>query len=218
MAFTQDQHLIGVATNAGQDVLLLDSFSGQEGISQPFHVFLSMMSEIAEGNPAKVKPHDLVGTSMTVRIALSNPGDPTGSGYRYLTGFCDHFVKEREDENFAYYSASLVPWFSFLGYATNCRIFQDKDVPTIINLRLDPFERMGWPNNGTKEGSQQYFDWFRFEFWRFVFVQQVIAKEIQTFLEFPPMQAGSSFNLESVKAEMAKRLAQAEAASKGTGQ
>ena len=89
------------------------------------------------------------------------------------------------------------------------------DVPYITNLRLDPFERTGWPNDGTKEGAQQYFDWFKYEFWRFVFVQQIVAKEIQTFLEYPPMQRGASFNLDAVKAEMAKRMAQAEAASKG---
>ena len=52
------------------------------------------------------------------------------------------------------------------------------DVPYITNLRLDPFERTGWPNNGTKEGAQQYFDWFKYEFWRFVFVQQVVAKKL----------------------------------------
>ena len=92
------------------------------------------------------------------------------------------------------------------------------DVPYITNLRLDPFERTGWPNNGTKEGGQQYFDWFKFQFWRFVFVQQVVAKELQTFVDFPPMQRGASFNLEAVKAEMAKRMEQAEAASKGPGQ
>jgi arylsulfatase A-like enzyme len=89
------------------------------------------------------------------------------------------------------------------------------DVPYITNLRLDPFERTGWPNSGTKEGGQQYFDWFKFQFWRFVFVQQVIGKEIQTFLEYPPMQRGASFNLDAVKAEMGKRMAEAEAASKG---
>src|SRR5713226_5637239 len=92
------------------------------------------------------------------------------------------------------------------------------DVPYLINLRLDPFERQGWPNNGTKEGAQQYFDWFKFQFWRFVFVQQVMGKELQTFLEYPPMQRGASFNLDAVKAEMGKKMAEAEAASKGTGQ
>jgi arylsulfatase len=89
------------------------------------------------------------------------------------------------------------------------------DVPYITNLRLDPFERTGWPSNGTKEGAQQYFDWFKYQFWRFVFVQQVMGKAIQTFLEFPPMQRGASFNLDAIKAEMGKRMEQAEAASKG---
>ena len=92
------------------------------------------------------------------------------------------------------------------------------DVPIITNLRLDPFERLGWPNNGTKEGSQQYFDWFKYQFWRFVFVQQVMGKELQTFLEYPPMQRGASFNLDAIKAEMGKRMEQAEAAAKGPGQ
>ena len=72
----------------------------------------------------------------------------------------------------------------------------------------------GWPSNGTKEGAQQYF-WFKYQFWRFVFVQQVMGKEIQTFLDYPPMQRGASFNLDAVKAEMSKRMAEAEAASKG---
>ncbi len=92
------------------------------------------------------------------------------------------------------------------------------DVPYITNLRLDPFERTGWPSNGTKDGAQQYFDWFKFQFWRFVFVQEVVGKELQTFLDFPPMQRGASFNLDAVKAEMAKRMAEAESASKGPSQ
>jgi arylsulfatase A-like enzyme len=92
------------------------------------------------------------------------------------------------------------------------------DVPYITNLRLDPFERTGWPNNGTKEGGQQYFDWFKYQFWRFVFVQQVMGKALQTFIDYPPMQRGASFNLDAVKAEMAKRMEQAQAASKGAGQ
>jgi arylsulfatase A-like enzyme len=92
------------------------------------------------------------------------------------------------------------------------------DVPYITNLRLDPFERTGWPGNGTKDGGQQYFDWFKYQFWRFVFVQQVVGKELQTFLDYPPMQRGASFNLDALKAEMAKRMEQAESASKGPGQ
>ena len=92
------------------------------------------------------------------------------------------------------------------------------DIPYITNLRLDPFERTGWPQDGTKEGGQQYFDWFKYEFWRFVFVQQKMAQELQTFIDYPPMQRGASFNLDAIKAEMAKKMQEAEDASKGTGQ
>jgi len=73
------------------------------------------------------------------------------------------------------------------------------DVPIITNLRLDPFERTGWPDSGTKIGSQNYFSWFQYEFWRFVFVQQQVEKLAQTAIAFPPMQKGASFNLEGVK-------------------
>lgn len=71
--------------------------------------------------------------------------------------------------------------------------------PYLTNLRLDPFERAGWPASGTKEGSVQYFDWYRYEFWRFVFAQSEVEKLAKSAIEFPPMQRGASFNLDSVK-------------------
>jgi arylsulfatase len=45
-----------------------------------------------------------------------------------------------------------------------------------------------------------------------------MGKELQTFIEYPPMQRGASFNLDAVKAEMAAKMKQAEAAAKGPGQ
>ncbi len=89
------------------------------------------------------------------------------------------------------------------------------DMPILVNLRIDPLERTMWPNANL--GSYEYFNWFMYEFWRFVLVQQLIAKEIPTFLAFPPMQKGASFNLEAVKAEMAARQAQIQAAQQGAG-
>jgi len=89
------------------------------------------------------------------------------------------------------------------------------DVPTITNLRLDPFERAGFPEDLTKNGSLEFMNWYMYQFWRFVFVQQVVGKEIQTFLDYPPMQRGASFNLDALKAEMAAKMAEAEKASHG---
>ncbi len=80
------------------------------------------------------------------------------------------------------------------------------DAPTITNLRLDPFERMDWPENGSLNGSQNYFSWFQYEFWRFVFVQEEVAKLAQTAIRYPPMQKGASFNLDAVKARIEEAM------------
>jgi arylsulfatase len=75
------------------------------------------------------------------------------------------------------------------------------DWPGIYNLRLDPFEKMNL--------NESLFaaNWWAFEFWRFVFVQQEVGKLAQTALDFPPMQPGASFNLSAVKAKIEKAMA-----------
>jgi arylsulfatase len=64
---------------------------------------------------------------------------------------------------------------------------------------------MNLPNGA--QGSLAFYNWFAFEFWRFQFVQQEIAKVAQTAIEYPPMQKGASFNLEAVKAQIEKAIA-----------
>ncbi len=85
------------------------------------------------------------------------------------------------------------------------------DWPILCNLRLDPFERTGM-FNGKDGGSISYYNWFVYEFWRFTFVQQEVGKAAQTFLEFPPMQPGASFNLAALKAELDKKMEQIKSA------
>ncbi len=72
------------------------------------------------------------------------------------------------------------------------------DWPILTNIRLDPFERTGLT------GSLQYTDFMKYEFWRFVFAQDEVGKFAQTFVDFPPMQKGASFNLEAVKEQVIK--------------
>jgi hypothetical protein len=64
---------------------------------------------------------------------------------------------------------------------------------------LDPYEQTGMPDG--KIGSLAFYNWFVYESWRFVFVQQEVAKAAQTLIEFPPPE-GASFNMEAVKAQM----------------
>jgi arylsulfatase A-like enzyme len=80
------------------------------------------------------------------------------------------------------------------------------DWPILVNLRLDPFERTGM-YNGKDGGSISYYNWFVYQFWRFQFAQQEVAKIAQTAIEFPPMQKGASFNLEAVKEQIERAMA-----------
>ena len=80
------------------------------------------------------------------------------------------------------------------------------DWPILVNLRLDPYERMGI-FNGKDNGSLAYYNWFVYEFWRFVFVQQEAARAAQSFIEFPPMQGGASFNMSAIKEQVEKAMA-----------
>jgi len=80
------------------------------------------------------------------------------------------------------------------------------DWPIVTNLRLDPFERTGLTVNA-QTGSVAYINWYMYEFWRGVFVQQETAKLGQTFIDFPPAQKGASFNLEAVKEQVEKAMA-----------
>jgi arylsulfatase len=47
-------------------------------------------------------------------------------------------------------------------------------------------------------------DWWAFEFWRYVEVQEEVAKLAETAIDFPPMQKGASFNLSEIKAKIEK--------------
>lgn len=75
------------------------------------------------------------------------------------------------------------------------------DMPVIVNLRQDPFERTPYlRGESLNDASGGYLnDFYAREFWRFVLVQKYVAKLAQTAIKFPPMQAPASFNLEAVK-------------------
>ena len=82
------------------------------------------------------------------------------------------------------------------------------DMPGMVNMRQDPFERTpslrGESSNTGAWGFGN--DFFAREFWRFVQVQQYVAKLAETAIEFPPMQAPASFNLEAVKAKVEEMI------------
>ena len=78
------------------------------------------------------------------------------------------------------------------------------DMPSIVNLRQDPFERTpSLDSVGTNNMGGGYMnDFYAREFWRFVSVQSRVKQLAMTAIEYPPMQDPASFNLEAVKKQI----------------
>ena len=120
MPHTQENRLISIDTPLGQDVLLLQGFTGQEGISKLFRFDLDLLSE----NSA-IAFKDIVGKNVT--ITVNTAGDP-----RYFNGLISRFALTGRESGLARYQAEMVPWVWFLTRYADCRIFQNLTIPTII--------------------------------------------------------------------------------------
>ena len=82
------------------------------------------------------------------------------------------------------------------------------DMPGITNIRQDPFERFSTlrgesPLNGAFGYGNEF---YAREFWRFVMVQKAVFTLAQTAIDFPPMQATASFNLDAVKKQIEEMI------------
>ena len=82
------------------------------------------------------------------------------------------------------------------------------DMPAMVNIRQDPFERT--PSFAAKTlntGAGGYMnDFYAREFWRFVMVQQDVGKLALTAIDYPPMQDPASFNLDAVKKKIEEMI------------
>ncbi len=86
------------------------------------------------------------------------------------------------------------------------------DMPTIVNLRQDPFERTpATRGESTNDMGGGYLnDFYAREFWRFVSVQKEVGKLAATAIDFPPMQAPASFNFSAIKTKIDEAIKQHE--------
>ncbi|WP_116135470.1 type VI secretion system tip protein TssI/VgrG [Trinickia diaoshuihuensis] len=121
----QSGSFLSVTTPFGEDVLLLEGFSGREAISEPFHFELRMRST----NPA-LSAASIVGKSATVTIQ-THGGTP-----RYFNGIVTRFAQVGADAAYGYYSAALAPrlWLATLG--SDRVIYQNMTVLDIVEKAL----------------------------------------------------------------------------------
>ena len=124
---TQDNRLIrlNVPQLNDRDKLLLESFSGQEGISFAFRYDLSLLST----DPA-IPFETVIGKEATVTVCL--PDDKK----RYINGIISSFSQGGTSTTLTAYQAVLVPKLWLLTRVADSRIFQNLNVPDILSIIL----------------------------------------------------------------------------------
>ena len=121
MPLTQENRLIAIDTPLGPNVLLLRGFTGHESLSRLFSFELDLLSTDPE-----IKFEKIIGQKVTIRVRLGKNKE------RYFHGIISRFMQTGSDVGLANYRATMVPALWFLTRTADCRIFQSKKVPDII--------------------------------------------------------------------------------------
>lgn len=120
-SYTQENRKLGITTPLGADALLLRSFEGSEAVSRLFRFDLDLLSEDDAIDFAA-----LIGRNVTVRMRLADESE------RLWNGVISRFSQGGQDGRFTRYRAEMVPWLWFFTRVTDCRIFQRKTIPEIV--------------------------------------------------------------------------------------
>jgi type VI secretion system secreted protein VgrG len=128
--YSQADRKFRVDTPLGTDVLLLERFEGEEAISQPFRFTLDLVSE----DPA-------IDAAALLRKPASVSMELPDGGTRTIHGRVRRFEQlgREAGEGLVSYRAEVVPWLWFLSLASDCRIFQNKSVPDILEQVFKDF-------------------------------------------------------------------------------
>jgi type VI secretion system secreted protein VgrG len=118
---TQQDRRLQLTTPLGEDVLLITRFHGVEELSKTFSYDLELAS-----TDGQIAFDDIIGRSVTVKVEAEL------TGKRVFNGFVSEFVQLEPENQLSRYRATVVPWLWFLNRVSDCRIFQGKTVPEIL--------------------------------------------------------------------------------------
>lgn len=120
-AFTSKERLCTVLSPLGDDVLLLSHMTGHESLSQLFRFQCEFLSDKKD-----IDFKSIIGQKICFEISL------VSGEKRQLSGHVARFSQGGSKGRYTAYSAEVVPWLWFLTRTSDCKIFQDKSVPEII--------------------------------------------------------------------------------------
>ncbi len=123
MPATQIRRPFRIKTPLGDDALLLESFAGYERVSTPFRFVLRLLSP-----DPNIAMKDLLTKPAVLSILLEDEDKE-----RHIHGNINRMkLLEYGADGMAAYEAEMVPWLWFLNLFSDCRIFQNKSVPEIV--------------------------------------------------------------------------------------
>jgi type VI secretion system secreted protein VgrG len=112
--------MMELSTPLGKD-LLFRELRGHEELGRPSAFELSALSTRAD-----IKPSDLLGKSVTVKLELLK------GGFRYFNGYVTRFSQGTILGKYYEYQMTVNAWLWFLTRTADCKIFQEKTAPEII--------------------------------------------------------------------------------------
>lgn len=126
MAYSQSSRFCSFDCALGADALLLRRMTATETVSGLFLIELQAESESADHSA-----HDVVGKPGVVRIETAD------GGARHLHGIVTRFQQGGRDARLVQYRVELRPWLWLLTRRADCRIFQERTVPQIVQQVFD---------------------------------------------------------------------------------
>lgn len=124
------QRTVQVHTVLSSEQLKFRSMRGREGLSELFEFEVDMVS-----TSFSLDLKQLLGTSLTLELA--DKGGP-----RFLNGTVVRFElvgRANETGRHYIYRALVQPWLWYLTRTTDCRIFQNKSVPEVLDEVLGKY-------------------------------------------------------------------------------
>jgi len=150
---TQKYQHLEIETVLGTDALLIRSFQGAEQLGRLFEYQAEVVSQ------QSVDINRLVGTNATITMKMYVT--PTGGGIadeeqRWFNAYISRVsLGECLTNTMAKYQITLVPWLWFLTRTSDCRIFQNKTIPDILQ---ETFEKHSF-SNFQIETSEPHGEW-----------------------------------------------------------
>jgi len=120
---TQDNHLIAIQTELGQDALLLTALDGIEAMSRSFVYTIEVLTKLPDE-----RVRGLLGKPVTLWLANDDE-----AARRPLHGHVRQLRRlELNTRGYRRWRAEVSPWLWFLTKSVDCRIYQHLSIPEIL--------------------------------------------------------------------------------------